>query len=120
MAMTFDKLRDVVRDRTWYRARGVFAFLVNAPLTLGHSQLVVKTPQSDTEERSFAAAAPHVANCIRVLRTRLPSHGRKSWQSLTQYTKTSGGYRKTLVLKASAEEPKGIYKVHLVPYFASH
>lgn len=120
MVMTFDKLRELVRDRTWYRARGVFAFLVEAPLTLGHSQLVVRASWSDTEERSFVAAVPHIANCIRVLRRRLPSRDRKSSRSLTRYTGTSGRYRRTLVLKASADEPKGMYKVHLVPCFASH
>ena len=120
MAVTFDKLLEVVRDRTWYHARGVFAFLVDAPLTFGHSQLVVKAPKSKNEEFWFATAAPHIAICIRTLRTELTSRNRSGWRSLAQYTGTSGRYRKTLVLKASADETRGMYKLHLVPYFASH
>jgi len=118
--MTFDKLREDVRSRIWYDNRNVFAFLVDAPLTFGHSQLVVKAAKLKTEEFWFTTAAPHVASCMKVFRTRLPNRNRSSWRSLARYTETSGKYCKTLVLKVSADETRGIYKLHLVPYFASH
>jgi hypothetical protein len=42
------------------------------------------------------------------------------WRALADYSETSGHYVKTLVLKASANEARNEYKVHLVPCFSSH
>ena len=48
-------------------------------------------------------------------------HESETFTSLAQKTLTYGPYNKTLVLRASADEDiKRAYKVHLVPYFASH
>jgi hypothetical protein len=44
----------------------------------------------------------------------------ETWGKLREYTKTSGKYIKTLVLKASANENENEYKIHLIPYFESH
>lgn len=119
MALSYDNLRAEVADRIWYRANGVFAFLVDAPHTFGHSELVLKIRTSGHEERFFAKAAGDAAKCIRLLRTKLPSR-RTEWRQLADYTKTSGPYKKTLVLRVSVDEKANTYKVHLVPYFKSH
>jgi hypothetical protein len=119
MALCYGKLRKEVDDRIWYRSRGAFAFLVDAPHTFGHSQLVLKIRKSTQEECIFARASIHAAKCVGTLRTKLPSQ-RKEWQRLAKYTGTSGRYEKTLVLRVSADEEADTYKVHLVPYFASH
>jgi hypothetical protein len=123
MALCYDELRKEVDARIWYRSTGAFAFLVDAPHTLGHSQLVLKVCESTQEEHIFATASIHAAICIETLRTKLctkvPSR-RKEWRQLAEYTGTSGSYKKTLVLRVSADEEADTYKVHLVPYFASH
>jgi hypothetical protein len=119
MALSYDKLRAEVDDRIWYRANRAFAFLVDAPHTFGHSQLVLKVSTSDEEEWFFSKAAGHAAKCIRRLRTQLPRH-RRAWRQLADYTKTKGVYKKTLILRVSADEEADTYKIHLVPYFASH
>jgi hypothetical protein len=119
MALPFRELRKKVADRIWYSANGAFAFLVEAPHTFGHSQLVVAI-RSDKEDKSFSNAARHIATCIGILRTSLPSPADHEWESLVEYTRSSGSYEKTLVLRVSADEEKNTYKVHLVPYFKSH
>lgn len=123
MALPFEELRNKVDDRIWYRSTGAFAFLIYTPHTLGHSQLVLKICESTQEGRIFAMASIHAAKCIEILRTKLctkPSIKRKEWRRLVTYTRTSGLYKKTLVLRVSADEEADTYKMHLVPYFASH
>ena len=119
MALTFSKLRKETADRIWYSANGAFAFLVDAPHTFGHSQLVVAI-QPNKEDESFSTVAHHIAACIKKLRTSLPSPSDDKWRSLAEYTRSSGPYEKTLVLRVSADEKKDMYKIHLVPYFKSH
>lgn len=119
MAVTFKELRKEVMDRTWYRTNGAFAFLVDAPHTFGHSQLVVAI-RSDKEDKSFSKAARHIAACIAKLRASLPAPGGHKWKSLAEYTRSSGRYEKTLVLRVSADEEEKMYKIHLIPYFKSH
>jgi hypothetical protein len=119
MAQIFSKLRKAVTDRIWYTEKGAFAFLVDAPLTFGHSQLVVAI-KPDKEDESFSAIAPHIAACIKKLRTSLPSPGDIKWMPLAKYTRSCGTYQKTLLLRTSADEKKNIFKIHLVPYFKSH
>jgi hypothetical protein len=72
------------------------------------------------EEGSFKSAAVHIAACVKILRLTLRDLNLNRWKALACYTGTSGRYKKTLVLKASASEKKDVYKVHLVPYFGSH
>jgi hypothetical protein len=123
MALCYDKLSKEVNDRIWYRSTSAFAFLVDAPYTLGHSQLVLKILKPIQEEHIFAKASIHAAKCIETLSTKLRSKltlQRKEWRQLAIYTETSGCYEKTLVLRVSADEEADTYKVHLVPYFASH
>lgn len=118
--MKLDNVPEGLHDRTWYSQDNTYAFLVDAPITLGHSQLKVKTGETQQEEDSFEVAAGHVVKCIRTLRTTLSALRLDNWAALARYTNTSGNYVKTLVLKVSANEPKGEYKIHLVPYFDSH
>jgi len=120
MALSFEDYRGKVGDRIWYSANGVFAFLVCAPHTFGHSQLVVKICSNEEEYKSFSKAAPHIAACIKNLRTSLPRPEDCNWKSLAEYTKSSGPYEKTLVLRVSADEARDTYKIHLIPFFESH
>lgn len=119
MALTFSKLRKKTADRIWYCENGAFAFLVDAPLTFGHSQLVVAI-QPKKEDESFSTVAHHIAACIKKLRTSLPSPRDGKWKPLAEYTRSCGPYEKTLVLRVSADEKRNMYKIHLVPYFKSH
>lgn len=116
-------LREKVDDRVWYENENKtsFAFLVHAPIAFGHSQLVMSISPDNNEEEAFRSAAEHIAVCIgRFRSTFLMSLNLGEWGPLAQYTGTSGKYVKTLVLKASANEDQGEYKVHLVPCFSSH
>jgi len=119
MAMRFYELREMVDKQIWYCTNHAFAFLVDGPYTLGHSQLVLKISKSTEEEDNFKEASIHAAKCVKTFRTKLHSQSKK-WPQLANYTETSGSYVKTLVLKVSADEEDDTYKVHLVPYFSSH
>lgn len=118
--MELGEIPEGLQDRTWYIEGGSYAFLVDAPITLGHAQLKIKTDEGQQEEDSFMTAATHVTKRIAILRRALPDLNHGDWTALAGYTKTAGTYVKTLVLKASADEAKGEYKIHLVPYFDSH
>jgi hypothetical protein len=119
MAMRYDKLLELVEKRIWYCSDHAFAFLVDTPITLGHSQLVLGISKSAEEEDNFAKASIHATKCVKTFRTKLKNQSTK-WGKLAKYTKTSGSYIKTLVLKVSADEEEDTYKMHLVPYFTSH
>src|ERR1043165_647245 len=65
-------LREQVNDRVWYEDENKtsFAFLVRAPITFGHSQ--VMSISSDThEEENFRKAADHIGICIQRFRSAL-------------------------------------------------
>jgi hypothetical protein len=109
-----------LRDRTWYEKDGAYAFLVDAPHTFGHSQLVVTVRGVGKEENSFSTAARHIVGCIKRLRMSLPKPDDPNWKALARYTRTSGPYKKMLLFRVSANEKRNEYKVHLVPYFKSH
>jgi hypothetical protein len=108
-------------ERTWYNENSAYVFLVDKPITFGHSQLIFSIPPGISEEDAFNLAAKHVAMCIGRFRSTFERLDLGEWNSLAQYTITSGRYVKTLVLKASAnEKQKEEYKLHLVPCFSSH
>jgi hypothetical protein len=111
---------DHLRDRAWYNETSAYAFLVHAPITFGHSQLIVSLPPCIHEEDAFSLAAKHITICIARLRLTFVNLDLEEWGTLAQYTVTSGQYVKTLVLKVSANENQGEYKIHLVPCFSSH
>lgn len=116
----FSIVPNELRARAWYENGNVYAFLVDAPHTFGHTQLVLKTNDMENEEDCFRKAFSHVASCIKKLRTVLQDNFADDYAPLLRYTRTSGKYIKTLVLRVSAREGRGEYKVHLVPYFESH
>ncbi|MEE8423908.1 MAG: hypothetical protein V3S49_05150 [Thermodesulfobacteriota bacterium] len=103
-----------------------YIFLARAPLTFGHSQLVMKflSVKQQNEADFFEMVAPTIKGAISVFEKVLGSdclHKSPEFTKLAELTRTDESYLKTLVLRASADEcPKGEYKVHLVPYFESH
>lgn len=115
-------LREQVNDRIWYESadKKSFAFLVDAPIAFGHSQLAISIPHGIQEEDAFTLAATHIALCIGRFRSTFMNFQFREWGPLAKYTGTSGHYVKTLILKASASEKQEEYKVHLVPCFSSH
>jgi hypothetical protein len=117
---TASNVPEHLRDRAWYNETSAYAFLVHAPITFGHSQLVVSVAPCIHEEDAFSLAAKHMAICIARLRSTFVGLDLEGWSKLAQYSVTSGHYVKTLVLKASANENQGEYKIHLIPCFLSH
>lgn len=111
---------DVLRPRAWYAENSAYAFLVDAPIAFGHSQLVLSISPGMPEEDAFTLAAKHIAICIGRFRSSFVNLDLLEWGQLAKYTGTSGDYVKTLILRASASERQGQYKVHLVPCFSSH
>lgn len=113
------------RQREWYSApafahiKAITVYLVDAPISFGHSQLVVDLSEDRPEEDVFAIVAHHIAKCVRALREVLPKVI-WSYGQLTDYTDTTGSYLKTAILRASTNEDRLQYKVHLVPLFGSH
>ena len=102
-------------------------FLSRSPLTFGHSQLVVPSQDDCNEEDLFQLASKIIYCAIATFRNAFADqrlHEEEDFKSLAEKTLTYGSYRKTLVLRASAQEKSEKiskeYKVHLVPYFASH
>ena len=97
-------------------------FLVDSPLTFAHSQLAIKFSESTHSDESdrFQIAAQFVQKAIIRFGQLLRSNTIKYFKELAEFTRTSDNYIKTLILRASAQEEKGGYKIHLVPYFRSH
>lgn len=104
--------------------------LSHTPLTFGHSQLVMKFlggKRQLEESARFERVAQFIKISISVFEQvfgREELHIRQhELRRLTEITRTSGKYIKTLILRSSAEEHTceeyTEYKVHLVPYFAS-
>jgi hypothetical protein len=96
-------------------------YLVRAPLTFGHSQLLV--PRNGFgEAESFKVAADFIARGIGTFERAFGSKKVRTtrWRTLAEYTLTDGKYLKTIVLRVSADEDKTMMKFHLVPYFESH
>jgi hypothetical protein len=122
-------------DRTWgllprnasQKTWQSYLLLVRDPLTFGHSQLNVKCSGWEKERHEWeiwAKAATEIRKAIHVFctvfREGSPEAHFRDHHELAAYTQTSGSYLRTLVLRASADEKAGEYKVHLVPYFKSH
>jgi hypothetical protein len=121
--MTMKTLRKKVDKRVWHENENktLFVFLVDKPITFGHSQLVMSISPGTHEEEVFKKAADHIAICIGRFRSTFMPQILEEWGPLAKYTGTSWPYVKTLILRASANEDQGKeYKVHLVPCFASH
>lgn len=116
---------DTRKERTWYELCDndiqVTVMIVEAPLTFGHSQLILKTHKDIDEDVKFETASFVIKKCLPIIRRYIPiAVENDSWKKLRDYADTKGCYIKTLILKASAAEDKNQYKVHLAPYFDSH
>ena len=126
-------------DRVWYRtadkeddwsrvSKSPHIFLTNAPLTFGHSQLIIPTDaerESLSESILFQKAASLIVEVLNVFKRVFEGdealHLNQSFQKLAENTYSYGTYIKTLVLRTSATEaPNTELKVHLVPYFQSN
>lgn len=105
--------------------------LSHTPLTFGHSQVIMKFLDGTRylkESLRFEHAAEIIKNSISVFEQVLGLEElhlkQDELKRLTEITRTSGKYIKTLILRSSAEEHTceeyTEYKVHLVPYFTSH
>jgi hypothetical protein len=128
-------MKDNLKDRTWFsrpKATGdpfdIQIYLVNAPLTFGHSQLIASfsgdpnSPHCDETTR-FSLIVPYIGMALKTFQQAFGTtmiHRRIDFAPLAKLTMTDGDYIKTLILRASANEKKTEYKVHLVPYFTSH
>lgn len=105
-------------------------FLVDRPLTFGHSQLVMPIPPtlSTTEENvSFALASIIIQCAIKGFENAFKEekkeelHTQRQFYDLAEQTCSYGRYIRTLVMRVSASETQTEeYKVHLVPYFESN
>jgi hypothetical protein len=86
-----------------------------------HENLEMSRDVLREEEDMFKATIELIVKCIRVFRTELPNAiENNEWEVLKKYTNTSGKYKKTLILKTSANEQCCEYKIHLIPFFESH
>lgn len=116
---------DTRDERTWFelchKHVHIRVMIVEAPLTFGHSQLILETEKAIPEEDMFEMSSSVIKESIRTLKEKLPEAVENPvWEKLRSYTKTSGRLKKILILKVSANEAEKQYKVHLVPYFESH
>jgi len=125
-------------DRVWYKpaevkndwasvSKSPYIFLTNAPLTFGHSQLVIPIDymtNSVNESTFFSTASPIITITLKVFNDvfgKKKIHFKAAFQKLAMDTYSYGKYLKTLVLRTSAsEKPDREFKVHLVPYFQSN
>jgi hypothetical protein len=109
-----------IKDRTWYDDGDASAFLVYAPISFGHTQLKVTIDAGVPEEQAFSKAASSIAVCVQKFRNAFATLDLNQWSPLSEHTKTTGSYVKTLILRSSAVESRDEYKVHLVPCYSSH
>lgn len=125
-------------DRVWRKQKSVrntwaevskfpHIFLTNAPLTFGHSQLVVPAPpgaDSVNESTLFREAANLIEGVLHLFKNAFGEkklHARAPFQKLAEDTYSYGKYIKTLILRTSADDDPDIkIKFHLVPYFESN
>ena len=116
---------DTRKKRTWYELcdndLNITLMIVEAPITFGHSQLILTTHKKIEEDVKFEMASFVIKRCLPIIKECIPSAVENdTWKKLKEYTGTKGRYIKTLILRASADENENQYKVHLVPYFNSH
>jgi len=124
-------------DRVWYKRKKVknawsevskspHIFLTNAPLTFGHSQLVIPAcPNAAANESTlFRSAADLIEEVLKAFMEVFGKgtvHAEAPFQKLAEATHSYGKYIKTLILRTSANEnPDTKIKIHLVPYFESN
>lgn len=96
--------------------------LVRAPITFGHTQVIVSGLRQKSEIEKLEAALPLVRQCVdRFDRLEKQLAALVSeFRGLAQYTNTHGSYVKTSILRTSAGEGSSEFRMHLVPLFQSH
>lgn len=116
-----------VSKKKWKKIeQSPYVLLVRAPLTFGHSQLVISSPKgtNQDEEDFFSLGSRIIERTIMVFEQAFKVqkiHEDENFRSLAVFTGTKGRYIKTLILRSSASEKfHKEYKIHLVPYFKSH
>lgn len=102
-------------------------FFVNRPLTFGHSQLVMPIPSNlrdIKEDIIFECASIIIKRAIKTFEEAFGGdklHSNEDFCNLAKRTLSNGRYEKTIIMRVSADEdPREVYKVHLVPYFKSN
>lgn len=118
---------DKVGQTKWEKIeKSPYVFLSRAPLTFGHSQLVIPSPNGTKQDEKdfFRLASRIIERTIIAFKEAFKVqklHQDENFSSLAVMTRTNGKYIKTLILRASASEDVcEEYKIHLVPYFKSH
>ncbi len=107
--------------RDWSKIAGVILRLVRAPITFGHTQLLMEHgDKSKADGQAFYDAAGAIRSAIDTMHTCLKPERLKKFPVLATVTHTERDLIKVLILRASASEEPGVFKVHLVPYFQSH
>jgi hypothetical protein len=100
-------------------------FLTNAPLSFGHSQLVIPSQNENDEDEStfFQSASEIIVGVLKVFKNifgKQGLHARLAYEALAENTYSYGKFIKTLIFRTSANEnPDSELKIHLVPYFES-
>lgn len=115
-------------QRIWHRFDNVhgrgLVFLVRAAITFGHSQLIFEALPGREEDLLFSVVSREITSIIYAFNEALVKkrlQGQTRYRELAADTETAGDYIKTLVLRVSnRERPHEQYRVHLVPFFASH
>ncbi len=113
--------------------------VVDAPLSFGHTQLSLSFEKCDYEDERFLKSAEFIKRVIRINQKHLEDwtgelsefadsflhSGSASEIDGSELAKpvavgSLGKYDKTCVVRASADEKSGQYKVHLVPVYEAH
>lgn len=100
-----------VKSAKWVKIKkSPHIYLTRGPLTFGHSQLVIQSPQGNNqkEEDFFCLASRIIERVIVVFRNAFCEHKihkDKTFKELAEITCTEGDYIKTLILRSSAMKP---------------
>lgn len=112
--------------RDWSDDDDVNLLLVRAPITFGHTQLVMQHEKNPPRQASFEEAGPHIDRAIEAMHACLTETLMADFPVLGEITDSVVAdsvvaLKKVLVLRASASESVDKQlKIHLVPYFQSH
>lgn len=133
-----DKEKDNRLDRLWYvkdKPKSLWTdwsqissyphiFLTNAPLSFGHSQLIIPSKHKNDEATLFQSASEIIVGVLRVCQNifgKQKIQSKQKYEALAANTYSYGKFIKTLVLRTSANEKHGReLKIHFVPYFESN
>jgi len=116
-----------MKNRVWLNRKvkdgNCIIFIVDKPLTFGHSQLIYTVPKKMDENALFYDISHLITKALYTMNVVFKNneiHKNNDFFKLAYNTHCFGKYIKTLILKASASEKENEYKIHLVPYFQSN